>query len=111
MPPPNSVIAGIPARVICTLDEYYKKRKEKQIGEALEYAISIQEKGREPKIEDFYEEWCLFVTREEYDSNPVVKHNIDFRLKGYVDVDDYLKQDRPFKGFGDFIKYVNDNRK
>lgn len=35
--PDNSVAAGVPARVICSLDEYYKKRKAQQIDEALEY--------------------------------------------------------------------------
>lgn len=26
--PPNSVVAGVPARVICTINEYYEKNKE-----------------------------------------------------------------------------------
>lgn len=34
--PPNSVIAGSPAKVICTLDEYKKKRQERQLSEATE---------------------------------------------------------------------------
>ena len=33
--PDNVVIAGVPGRVVCTLDEYYKKRKSRQYEEAV----------------------------------------------------------------------------
>lgn len=36
--PPNSVIAGNPAKVIMTLDDYYAKRKKLYINEAKSYA-------------------------------------------------------------------------
>ena len=63
--PANSVAAGIPAKVICTLDEYYKKRKTDSIEEAKAYAREIQKYyGREPVIEDFEEEFALFWTPE-----------------------------------------------
>lgn len=41
--PSNSVIAGNPARVIMTLDEYYKKRKNKYIIEAKDYVHIFEE--------------------------------------------------------------------
>lgn len=53
---------GAPARVVSTLDAYYKKRKEKCIEEALDYARSIKERyNRKPKIEEFWEEFPLFL--------------------------------------------------
>ncbi|WP_211354925.1 hypothetical protein [Tenacibaculum adriaticum] len=53
---------GIPAKVVCTIDEYYKKRKSLYMEEAFEYARSIKEVfKRKPKISDFYEEFPLFV--------------------------------------------------
>lgn len=110
--PPNSVIAGMPARVVCTLDEYYEKRKQKQLGEAVEYAESILSiQGRTPRIEDFSEEWCLFLTKEEYLSNPIIKQKVDFRLNGYVDVDDFITHEKPFKGYDNFLQYVKEHDK
>lgn len=104
--PQNSVVAGIPARVICELDDYYKKRKQKQVGEAVEYAKSIKA-THTPLIENFSEEWCLFLTRDEYLSNTIIRQKVDFRLKGYVDIDEFLSREKPFNGFDSFIDYVN----
>lgn len=36
--PANSVAAGVPAKVICTIDEYYERRKIASLKEALAYA-------------------------------------------------------------------------
>lgn len=59
--PSNSVAAGMPAKVICTLEEYYKKRKQTCLEEAFEYAKSIVDRyNRKPTIEDFHEEFVLF---------------------------------------------------
>lgn len=41
--PSNSVVAGVPAKVICTLDEYYVKRKNNYIRESVVYAKSFKE--------------------------------------------------------------------
>lgn len=60
--PANSVAAGVPAKVICSLDEYYEKRKAACIEEAFEYARSIKERyNRMPVISDFWEEFPLFI--------------------------------------------------
>lgn len=60
--PANSVAAGTPAKVICTLDEYLEKRKTKALSEAFEYALAIrQRENRMPKPEDFREEFPYFV--------------------------------------------------
>ena len=59
--PSNSVAGGVPAKVICSLDEYYEKRKTDCIKEAFEYARSIKERfNRRPTIDDFHEEFILF---------------------------------------------------
>jgi acetyltransferase-like isoleucine patch superfamily enzyme len=52
--PSNCVSVGVPAKVICSLDEYYSKRKSKYVEEAFEYAQSIREVyKREPVITEF----------------------------------------------------------
>ena len=56
--PDNSVIAGNPAKVICSLNDYYQKRKEKSEDEAIEYAKLYKKKyGEYPSIQamgDFF---------------------------------------------------------
>jgi len=64
--PPNSVVGGNPARVICTIDEYYAKRRDAYIEEAKAYARSIKENlGRDPVPGDFWEEFPLFMRGDE----------------------------------------------
>jgi acetyltransferase-like isoleucine patch superfamily enzyme len=64
--PSDCVAAGVPAKKIMDLDEYFDKRKGEYIDEAKEYAYSIYEVfGRLPKEEDFYEFFPLFLPRDE----------------------------------------------
>lgn len=61
--PDNSVAAGVPAKVISTLDDYFKKRKVDCVEEALEYARCIKERyNRIPTMDDFWEEFPLFIS-------------------------------------------------
>ena len=63
--------AGCPARVISTLDDYFAKRKRRSEAEAFEYARSIRERfGRDPRPEDFWEEFPLFVSGDRVDEYP-----------------------------------------
>lgn len=103
--PANSVVVGAPARVICTIEDYYKKRKSEQVKEALEYAkVLIDKRGKERvSIEDFTEEWVLFLTEGAYLSNPIVRHNVDIRLKGFIDSHDFFSREKIFKSFDDYI--------
>lgn len=99
--PDGSVAAGCPARVICTLEEYFNKRKERCIEEALDYARSIQKTfGRRPVPADFWEEFPLFVSGNEVDDYPEIP--IKKQLgKAY---DDWTKNHRSvFNSFNDFL--------
>ena len=72
--PANSIAAGLPCKVICSLDEYYCKRQTLCVQEALEYARSIEERfGRLPKITDFWEEFPLFVSGNQIEDYPEIK--------------------------------------
>ena len=60
--PSNSIAVGSPARVVGSIESYYEKRKSLQVKEALDYAKSIQERfKRRPKIQEFWEEFPLFI--------------------------------------------------
>lgn len=99
--PSNSVAVGVPCKVICSLDEYYQKRKKQCVEEAFEYAKSITERfGRKPVPEDFWEEFHLFVDADNIDDYPTlpIKRQLD---KGY---DQWISSHkRLFDGFDCFI--------
>lgn len=98
--PANSVAIGAPAKVIATIDEYFLKRKKECIEEALYYAKSIQERyGRRPKIEEFWEEFPLFLNGDDECPELPIK-------KQMGDAYDYYKKNNKavFNGFDDFLK-------
>ena len=98
--PANSVAIGRPAKVICTLEEYYHKRKRVQVDEALEYARSIQERfGRRPKITEFYEEFPLFLKGNECVPGLPIKEQLGEAYPYYKE------NNKPvFEGFEEFLK-------
>lgn len=100
--PSNSVAAGVPCRVICTIEEYYKKRQEQWVDEAIVYANAIREReNREPTISDFRPEFGLFIDKhniEKYDLAPIKS-----RLKDKYEY--WLEHHKaPFDGFEDFLE-------
>lgn len=102
--PANSVAAGVPCKVICSIEDYYKKRKMQWIDEAIEYAKAIRKyEHREPTVEDFKPEFGLFV-----DSDNINQYNISqiqSRLKDKFEY--WLKNHKaPFSGFDDFLENV-----
>ncbi len=64
--PSNSVAVGCPAKVICTLEEYYEKRKQQYVDECFEYAKAILDSGRELSVDDFKDDYILFVDGHNY---------------------------------------------
>lgn len=100
--PANSVASGIPCKVICSIEEYYEKRKRLWVNEALSYAKTIRKvENREPTIKDFQPEFGLYVDKHninEYDSNIIKKR---LKTKYHYWLDNHIA---PFDGFEDFLK-------
>lgn len=66
--PPNCIAAGSPAKVVCTLDDYYKRSKARCVDELKEYCDIIREKKkREPTIKDFGNNYEIFVSGDKLD--------------------------------------------
>ena len=64
--PDNCVVAGNPARVICSIEEYYEKRIAAQKEEAFEmYSKYVIRFGKEPTFEIFDEFFWLFHKRKD----------------------------------------------
>lgn len=100
--PSNTVAAGCPAKVICTLDEYFEKRKNRCVEEAFDYARSIKERyGRRPVPADFWEEFPLFVSGNEVTKYPDIP--IERQMgEAYTD---YIKTHKAkFRSFDEFLE-------
>ena len=75
----DCVVAGVPARKIMDLDDFFEKRKKKSLSEAKEYARSIYERfKRKPVEEDFFEFFPLFLKR---DMQTIEEFNRKLKLK------------------------------
>ncbi len=112
--PPNSLAAGIPCKRICSIDEYYNRRKKECIDDAIQVGVEYYYKfGKLPAMDVFFEEWTLFMSREDVEQHPEMKKHIDFRLKNHLDKF-FENQKRPFESFEVFIeqikKRINQNR-
>ena len=100
--PANSIAVGSPCKVICTLEEYYQKRMEKSVEEALDYAKSIQERfNRRPVVEDFWEEFPLFVSGDDVDKYPTLplKKQLGPMFQSYVST-----HKAKFSSFDEFLQ-------
>jgi len=96
--PSDSVAVGNPCEVQISLAEYYKKRKKMHVEEAKAYALEIYRKtGRSPKLEDFWEEFPLFLRPNEYWGRLPVKSQLGTAL------DAFLKSESLYKSFRDFL--------
>lgn len=103
--PANSVAVGTPAKVICTIEEYYERRKVKSLEESLALAREIKNTlKRDPKPSDFKEEFVWFVNGDEFDKYPEIP--IQHQLEVGVDCFNYWKTNHKatFKDFDDFLK-------
>lgn len=104
--PDNVVIAGNPARVVCTLDEYYQKRKNRWVDDAKRCALEIYHNtGRLPTIEEMKDGfYWLYAPRTQ---ESVESHKNFFTLTGddYEDVcKNFLASDPVYLSFEDFLK-------
>lgn len=102
--PSNSVAAGIPCRVICTLDEFYKKRKIVALQEAFEFANTIEKNlHRKPVLSDFHEEFIYFkgatdkmIAYQLRDKTELWKNNHEYlypNMQAFIDAaKDYSKE-------------------
>ena len=107
----DGVYAGNPARLIMTLDEYYKKRKDEQLAEAIELVQEYYKRYNEiPNKSLLREYFWLFQNRnehliEEFDKVHDLQGNREFTVKKF-------KEERPlFDSYNDFIEYCGLSKK
>lgn len=104
--PSNSVAAGVPCRVICTIEEYYKKRNSLWVDEAISYAKAIREREqREPTINDFIPEFALFIDKRNIDQfdNSFIKARLKEHYSLWIE-----NHVAPFSSFEEFMEKTRD---
>lgn len=99
--PANSVAAGSPAKVICTINEYYEKRKKRSLQEAFALAREIYKKtGRRPYVSEMWEEFPFWMNGDENDDR--LRFSVAYQTRGFYDI--YKKQHKAlFKSYDEFI--------
>lgn len=105
--PANSVAAGVPCRVICSIDEYYRKRKQVALAEAVEYVQSIQKRfKRDPFKRELYEEFIYFTHKDNIEQYEQEGSPVKSQL-GIAYTDFIQRDEANFKDYEAFLQYVN----
>lgn len=103
--PSNSVCVGVPAKVICTLEEYYKKRKREQIKEAKQMAKAYYEAfGMIPPKEEFREFFWLFEQRKNIIDNDIFAEVMKLCGNEQFSYNAFMKTTPSFENYETFIK-------
>lgn len=99
--PSNSVAVGTPAKVICSIDEYYEQRKKKSLEEAFEFAkIIFQRTGKKPTVEQMWEEFPFWMEGEQEDSR--LRFSVKYQTRGFHD--EWKREHKAlFRSFDDFL--------
>ena len=112
--PDNVVVAGNPVKIICTLDEYYEKRKRKQLDEAVElfWGYCDRYAVEEPPVEIFREFFWLFGV--ELSDGRIANETFHavMELGGTTEQSycAYKKKLRQFENYQEFVNYCRTHR-
>lgn len=102
--PANSVAAGVPCKVICSLDDYFKKRKEKGLDEAIEYVKSFRARfHRDPIASELHEEFIYFVDKNNILDYPEIPIKFQLRKRNSEWI---AKHIAPYKSIDEFLNSI-----
>lgn len=109
--PDNVVVAGNPARIIRTLDDHYRIRKEKMLSEAKECVCTYFDKyGNVPEMDEIGAFWPLFLPRTE---DALVQSGVNWHLNGdepsEIMHDFVFSEPAMFENYDKFISYCLKN--
>ena len=108
--PDNSVVAGNPAKIICTLDEYYNKRIQNEKKCAIQNVKLAEEKmGRIPTVEEMGDAFAWLYLPRQYET--IKKYPEFFILPGKEKnkfVQDFMRSQPKYDSYEEFIKTIRD---
>lgn len=99
--PANSVVVGTPAKVLCSIEDYYKRRKQQSIIEAKKLAQTIYEKtGKRPTVEQMWEEFPFWLEGNQDDVR--LRFSVKYQTRGFYD--EWQQEHKSlYKSFDEFI--------
>jgi hypothetical protein len=99
--PSNSVAVGTPAKVICTIDEYYNRRQKESLDEAFDLIRTIVAKtGRKPTIQEMWEEFPFWLDGGQDDNR--LRFSTKYQTRGFNE--EYAKKHKAkFDSFDSFV--------
>ena len=102
----DSIYAGNPARRICSIKEYYDKRKSAQFEEAKTIYHAYKDRfGCKPPLYVFHEYFMLFSTGNEDNLIPELRKKL-YDHGNYEESKQFLLTNKPmFNSFDEFINY------
>lgn len=107
--PDNVVIAGNPAKIIMSIDDYYRKRQNEYVIEAKELAMEYYNTYKKiPPINVFHEFYPLFLDRNE----DITKYGFSFMIAGKESKslkESFLNSAPIFNGYSEFLKWCGIN--
>ena len=105
----NTVAAGNPAKIICTIDEYYRERKREQASEAFVlYKNYINKHGVRPPKYYFHEFFWLFEESidGEFDTE-IFNYEMNIGNRKQKTVYQYLNTKREFESYEKFCEWCD----
>lgn len=110
--PDGSVIAGNPGKVIITVEDMYKKRKDGELQAAKQMAVEFKKKnGRYPSIEEMTNAFSWLYIPHTQES--ISKYPDFFKLSGVnknVLYKNFLSTSPAFQSFEDFLEYCEEKQ-
>ena len=106
----DSVVAGNPARVLMSLDDYYQKRKLAQEEEAKELVQQFRIiTGKEPSERELHEFFFLFTDNAD-NLNPLYNSMLNICGNRSHSIDILQSRKAKYKSFNDFLMSINDTQ-
>lgn len=108
--PDNCVVAGNPAKIISTLDEYYRKRVQNEEKCAIQNVKLAEEKmGRIPTIEEMGDAfaWLYLPRKQETIENFPAFFGLPGKDKSKF-IQDFMKSQSKYNSYEEFIQTIKD---
>ena len=107
--PDNMVVAGNPAKVIMTVDEFYQKRKNRYLNDAKRNVLHFYEQnGRYPKTQELYGFALLYLERTEKNFNKYFSNYLSNDNNKNDNKKCFFNTKPIFDSYDDFIDFCKD---
>lgn len=109
--PSNCVVAGNPAKAICSLEEYYEKRKKAQIKEAVELVHEFYNTYKKFPEEEYLREFFFLFADKEKKLNILFDDDMKLIRNYEKSMEVFKNQKSRFSSYEDFINYCKEQQK